>query len=301
MEKLRALIVEDDRDTAQFFQMVMSLLGFECEIAYSAKEALAELALNEPDLILLDMRLGQELDGGDILFQIRSNPRLDNTRVIVITAYPGMADQIDNLADLILLKPVEVDQLRNLVERMVTVETPVSTTDYFRDPVTDLFNEAFFKNRLQHAVERVKRRNDFIFATMYFNVKQIREEGEETQPDVKNEIVRQVADRLRTNIRPTDTIARLSGWKFATLHEELKQRKDINIIIQRVQSKLLEPYLINDKPCEISLSLGAVVCDKSCKEVEKVIEQTEDALDKAVKASKDGIYIIGLKRISTTL
>jgi diguanylate cyclase (GGDEF)-like protein len=301
MERLNALIVEDDRDTAHFFQMVMSLLGFNCELAFSAKEALSELALNEPDLILLDMRLGQELDGGDILFQIRSNPRLDNTRVIVITAYPGMADQIDNLADLILLKPVEVDQLRNLVERMVSLETAPATTDYFRDPVTDLFNETFFKNRLGHAIERVKRRSDFIFATMYFTVEQIREEGEDTQPDVKNEILRQVADRLRGNIRPTDTISRLSGGKFATLHEELKQRKDIKIIIQRVKGKLLEPYMVNDKPYKVNLTIGAVVCDKSCKQVEGVIEQTEDALDKALKATEDGIYIIGLKRISTTL
>ena len=136
---------------------------------------------------------------------------------------------------------------------------------------------------------------------MFFTVVEIREQGEDTQPDIKNEILRQVADRLRANIRPTDTISRLTGRKFGTLHEELKQRKDIKIIIKRVQEKILEPYTVNDKPYDVTLTLGAVVCDKSCKDVEKVIEQTEDALDKALKATKDGVYIVGLKRISTTL
>ena len=105
MEKQRVLIIEDDRDTATFFSMVMSLVGFRSDVVYNAKDAFAQLAVGEPDLILLDMRLGYEIDGKDILYQIRSNPRLDQTRVIVFTAYPTMADDIETLADLTLLRP----------------------------------------------------------------------------------------------------------------------------------------------------------------------------------------------------
>ncbi len=110
MDHLQVLIIEDDKDTAHFFSMVLSLVGFECEIVHSAKQGLSRLAATQPDMILLDMRLGVEIGGEDILYQIRSNPRLDQTRVIVITAYPSMAEPITNLADLILLKPVDVDQ-----------------------------------------------------------------------------------------------------------------------------------------------------------------------------------------------
>src|SRR5512135_3619415 len=99
MNILQVLIIEDDRDTAGFFKTVLELVGFECEVIHSAKEALDHLAFNAPDLILLDIRLGIEISGEDILYQIRSNPRFDKTRVVVTTAYPWLAEPITNLAD----------------------------------------------------------------------------------------------------------------------------------------------------------------------------------------------------------
>jgi DNA-binding response OmpR family regulator len=103
VEKIRALIIDDDRDTANLFSTVLSLVGYECDVAYSAKTALAYLASNEPDIVLLDMRLGLEISGIDILYQIRSNPRFDKMRVVVITAYPHLAAPVHDLADMIML------------------------------------------------------------------------------------------------------------------------------------------------------------------------------------------------------
>ncbi|MCZ7552754.1 MAG: response regulator [Anaerolineales bacterium] len=143
MNKMQVLIIDDDKDTANFFRLVLELVGFECEIVNSAKHALARLAASQPDLILLDMRLGLEIGGEDILYQIRSNPRLDRTRVIIITAYPTMAEPVSNLADLILLKPVDVEQLRTLTSRLMLRNTGTKRIE-FRDPVTDLYNREFF-------------------------------------------------------------------------------------------------------------------------------------------------------------
>ena len=82
---LQVLIIEDDKDTAGFFKTVLELVGFECEIILSAKEALSTLAVSAPDLILLDIRLGVEISGEDILYQIqpalRQDPRGDHHRL----------------------------------------------------------------------------------------------------------------------------------------------------------------------------------------------------------------------------
>jgi DNA-binding response OmpR family regulator len=89
MNKRRGLIVDDDTDLANFLRIVLGLAGFECETAQSPKAALNYLATNEPDLIFLDLNLGADIQGSDLLYHIRSNPRFDNTRVIIITGYPG--------------------------------------------------------------------------------------------------------------------------------------------------------------------------------------------------------------------
>ncbi len=236
MESLQVLIIEDDIDTANFFSVVLSLVGFECEIVHSAKMALTRLAATQPDMILLDMRLGVEIGGEDILYQIRSNPRLDQTRVIVITAYPSMAEPVTNLADLILLKPVEVDQLKTLASRL-SLRGDQARRNMFRDPVTDLFNQEFFLTRLELAFERFRRRPDFIFALQVFTVRvQSLNNGNTLEQDL-DAVLRQLADRLRRCYRPTDTIARLDRDKFITLHEDLKHTDDIRVIVYRLHER----------------------------------------------------------------
>ena len=94
MDKQHVLIIDDDKDIAHLFQMVLNMVGFDCDVVHSAREGLSRLSLSIPDIILLDLRLGLEIGGEDILYQIRSNPRFKNTRVVVITGYPTLAEPI---------------------------------------------------------------------------------------------------------------------------------------------------------------------------------------------------------------
>jgi diguanylate cyclase (GGDEF)-like protein len=291
MKKLQVLIVEDDKDTAVFFSTVLSLVGFESEIVLSAKEALAWLATSVPDIILLDMRLGLEIGGDDILYQIRTNSRFDNTRVIVITGYPRLAEPISELADLILLKPVEVDQLKDLAKRLGDFEVAPRSMP-FRDPVTALFNQDFFFSRLELAMNRTNRRSEFLFAMTIFQHKVDVEVDDRFEPDVIMGILRQIADRLKTYLRPTDTIARLSGWKFATLHEELKHPDDIEVIIKRVQNELSKPFEVEDDSYQLAINYGAVVFHPEYKSPVDMFNAAEKALDQALAFGQAGFYVI---------
>jgi PleD family two-component response regulator len=237
MNTLQGLIIEDDKDTAGLFKTVLELVGFECEVILTAKGALDRLAVSAPDVILLDIRLGVEISGEDILYQIRSNPRFDKTRVVVITAYPRLAEPITNLADLILVKPIEISQLKNLMQRLGSLDY-ISKFPVYRDPVTELFNEEFFLTRLELAFERAKRRRDFHFGIIAIDFR---------------------LDRLKSSIRPTDTVARLSGLKFVTLHEDLNKPEEIQLIVKRLNEKLSGPYEINDIPIGVNVDFMPVV------------------------------------------
>ena len=275
---LQALIVDDDKDTARFFGTVLGLVGFEVEVVLTAREALAQLASLVPDLILLDMRLGYELGGGDILFQIRSNPRLDKTRVIVITAYPAMADSISNLADLVLLKPVEVEQLKQLAERLGSFDVSPRRAP-FRDPVTELFNREFFITRLELAFERAKRRKDFLFAvTMYhMHVAESLEENLTTEASIQ--ILQTIARRFIINLRPTDTVAHIGGWKFAVLNEDLREANDPAIINKRLREKLIEPIEVEGQSFSLIGRLGVVSYRPTYENPAQILEEAEKAME----------------------
>lgn len=286
MDNYQVLIVDDDKDAASFFRLVLGLVGFECEVVNTGREAIARLAATQPDMVLLDMRLGQEITGEDILYQIRSNPRFEKTRVIITTAYPIMAQPISNLADLTLIKPIGMDQLQVLSERLTSMTTPTSRQHYFRDPVTNLYNREFFLARLEHAFERLKRRADFLFAVLVFTIQLQAEDGEAVDPQQANHVLRQVAGRLAAAFRPTDTFARLDGKRFASIHEEMKQASDLGLLVSRLQQVAAQPVQLGERQFQPSVLVGSALYEQRFCTGEELLSAAEETYEKVLAHSQ---------------
>ena len=112
-----ALIVEDDQKLADIFAAALTSAGFETEIIYMGDEALTRLATLTPAIVVLDLHL-PNVSGWQILRQIQADQRLAKTRVIVVTADALKAQDIRGVADLVLLKPISINQLRDMASRL---------------------------------------------------------------------------------------------------------------------------------------------------------------------------------------
>jgi len=117
MSNLVAFIIEDEIDLADIFSESLRAAGFQPEIIYDGRLASERLAETAPDLIVLDLHL-PGLDGCDLLVQIRNDPRLSASRVIVATADHNMTIGLPHKPDLVLLKPISFSQLRDLSIRL---------------------------------------------------------------------------------------------------------------------------------------------------------------------------------------
>ena len=113
MKTNHALIVEDELDLANIFARALEMGGFTTNIALTGKQALAYAAEHVPDVVVLDLHL-PDIDGLEILYRIRADERLNKTKVIVASADAQMVQLAEDKADLILVKPVSVSQLRDL-------------------------------------------------------------------------------------------------------------------------------------------------------------------------------------------
>lgn len=112
-----ALIIEDDPDLSVIFAQALQAAEFEAQVLQDGQVALAYLAKNQPVVVVLDLHL-PHASGDDILHHIRSEGRLAQTRVIVATADPLMAESLRLEADLVLIKPISFTQLRDLAARL---------------------------------------------------------------------------------------------------------------------------------------------------------------------------------------
>ena len=288
MDKIHALIIDDDRDTANLFSMVLTLVGFQCEVVYSAKTALAYLATNEPDIVLLDMRLGLEISGTDILYQIRSTPRFDKMRVIVITAYPHLAAPVHNLADLVMLKPVDVENLQALASRLTEVP-PKSFA--FRDPVTNLYNLNFFLTRLEHAFERMKRNPGLLFAVMVIEFDFTPPEREKVYYPDRENLLKIAAEQLTRKFRPTDTFGRMDGERIVALYEDLKQTADVQVIIQRLLKELPSEYMLHEQHAPVLRYIGAALNTGHYQNAEDILRSAMQALDSICHSEAEGFLV----------
>jgi CheY-like chemotaxis protein len=113
-----ALIIEDDPYASEIFSKALQKAGFKTEAIVDGGLALTRLAATVPVVIVLDIHL-PSVSGGDILRSIRADPRLTKTHVIITTAGPHLlSDAIRKDADLVLVKPVSYNQLRDLAIRL---------------------------------------------------------------------------------------------------------------------------------------------------------------------------------------
>ncbi len=114
------LVIEDDKDVAEFYGHALEASGYEPEILRTGEAALARLAAIVPDIVLLDLKLTPHLTGADILHYIRSEQRLVDTWVVVVTGHPDLAETVKAEADRILIKPIDMSQLTDLVARLLS-------------------------------------------------------------------------------------------------------------------------------------------------------------------------------------
>jgi DNA-binding response OmpR family regulator len=117
MSDLFALIVEDETDLAIIFSKALQEAGFETQIVRAGDTALMWLASTTPQIVVLDLHLPR-VSGEEVLEQIRADERLKDTKVIIATADPRMAETLQDRADLVLLKPIGFSQLRDLAARL---------------------------------------------------------------------------------------------------------------------------------------------------------------------------------------
>jgi len=81
--------------------------------------ALSLLADVQPDIVVLDLHLPHQ-SGTTILAQIRSSERLRNVRVVVTTADARLAELVEEEADIVMIKPIGFNLLRDMTSRLKT-------------------------------------------------------------------------------------------------------------------------------------------------------------------------------------
>jgi DNA-binding response OmpR family regulator len=115
------LIVEDDEATNKLFDLYLRGSGYKTLLAKDGRSALDMAQAHKPALVVLDLML-PELHGEAVCRQLKSNPKTEHIKVLMVSIKSFPADQkpgVEAGADLFLRKPLEKDEFIAAIDRLL--------------------------------------------------------------------------------------------------------------------------------------------------------------------------------------
>ncbi|WP_035985409.1 putative bifunctional diguanylate cyclase/phosphodiesterase [Leptolyngbya sp. KIOST-1] len=127
------------------------------------------------------------------------------------------------------------------------------------DTLTQLPNRALFLDRLQQAVDRQARSPEFGFVVMLVDLDRFKVINDTLGHLVGDQLLVEVAPRLKASLRSVDTVARLGGDEFAILLDGVTDVTTACYSAERIINELKKPFAINGHDLFISASVGIVL------------------------------------------
>jgi CheY-like chemotaxis protein len=117
--KKKILLVDDTPDIVENIREFLVIEDYKVLTALNGVEALAHLEKETPDLIITDLVM-PEMDGFELINQLRSNDRYKQIPILVFSAKPVPADKLEDLgADKFVLKPSPPETLLVAIDGLI--------------------------------------------------------------------------------------------------------------------------------------------------------------------------------------
>jgi diguanylate cyclase (GGDEF)-like protein/PAS domain S-box-containing protein len=126
------------------------------------------------------------------------------------------------------------------------------------DPLTGLPNRLLFIDRLEVALTRLARRDGAV-AVLFLDLDRFKLINDSHGHEVGDQVLREMASRLRGILRPSDTLSRFGGDEFTILCEDLSSEEDASQVAERIAEALAEPFPLADREVFLSASIGIAV------------------------------------------
>ena len=125
----------------------------------------------------------------------------------------------------------------------------------FHDSITGLANRALFRDRVEHALERLTR-SDLPMSVLFMDLDDFKTINDSLGHAAGDRLLGEVGERLRTCLRTPDTAARLGGDEFAILLEDGGEGVGAADVAVRILKALDAPFQLDGKEVFVRASIG---------------------------------------------
>ena len=234
----KILIADDDENIAKALHYALNKQGYESKVQYTGESAVAAAVEWRPDLLILDLKL-PDIDGFEVLTQLRSNPGTATTPVILLTAArKDLASKVEGLklgANDFVTKPYSLPELlarvaanlrmTRLTQRLEEMTNRLADLAS-RDSLTGLFHHGKIMEKLSMEIYRSARYGVALSCVM-IDLDKFKTINDTHGHQVGDEILIRIAQILRDNCRKTDIVGRYGGEEFLIIMPHTPQESAV--------------------------------------------------------------------------
>ncbi|MBI5426794.1 MAG: diguanylate cyclase [Nitrospinae bacterium] len=302
--KKRILFVDDDRNLLDAVRRKMRALGSEWEAVYLSDpaEALDAIKRLGPAALVTDWNM-PGTDGIRLCRAVRDLNKDGESGYCYVILLTGetetekIVEALENGADDFVSKPFDTRELVARIRagaRIVELENGLRATNKrletlaFTDPLTGLFNRRKGMEVLENELARAQRKKGALSAIMA-DVDHFKSVNDSRGHRAGDEVLREIARRLRQTARKYDTLVRWGGEEVLVVCPDTGAG-EVEAVAERLRRAIASrPVEIEGPPAlEITASFGAATAsDGDLAGVERLIERADEALYRAKNSGRN--------------
>ena len=168
--------------------------------------------------------------------------------------------------------------IRDITERKAA-EQQIEYQAY-HDALTGLANRNLFQEHLSLAVALAQRRLKQV-AVLFLDLDHFKVVNDSLGHSVGDDLLREVARRLKSAVREGDTVARVGGDEFTIVLQDLSQPQDAAVVAQKVLRTVAEPMTIHGHRLYVTTSIGITVFPDDGTDAETLLKNADTAMYRA--------------------
>ncbi|MBI3774111.1 MAG: EAL domain-containing protein [Gammaproteobacteria bacterium] len=279
--KPKILIVDDQASVRLLIRQVLTADGYQFEDAENGHRALGLFPEFKPDLVLLDC-LMPGMDGIELCRQLKDISGTQSVPVLMITSLEDdstVERAFDAGVSDYVTKPINFAVLRQRVRYLLKAGIADRQMRYlaFHDGLTGLANRVLLMDRLRHGIARAARQKKML-GLVFVDLDHFKWVNDTLGHATGDEVLKNMAARLKQAVRDSDTVVRLGGDEFVLLIENMRGSQDVATVAQKVLDSIQAPLRIGGREVQLGGSLGIAVYPSDGYDADQLMTNADTAM-----------------------
>jgi diguanylate cyclase (GGDEF)-like protein/PAS domain S-box-containing protein len=163
------------------------------------------------------------------------------------------------------------------------------------DPLTNLPNRKLFEDRYQSIHSKT---DQSLVAVLFVDLDNFKWVNDEYGHAIGDQVLQELSGRIQSTLRESDTVARLGGDEFVIILENIRNKKDVSKITEKLLNNIYLPIQLGDHCIQITASIGISMAEKRNLAFLDLVKNSDSAMYQVKDRGKNNFRFYDLEELS---